>query len=183
MENFLIYLSVSDYVQLLGIAATFFTSIVAIVISVKTLRQNSKMIEESNRPYVSLCTEVMNGFPVLVLKNYGVSSAIITGFESSIDLSKLGMNETHLPFSNLIGTHLAPKQAIVSTLKEGSLVHDFSVTVKYKYLNREYAEFIPVKVSALQHTFTMYKDPNEGEELKTISHTLQEIQANVIGMK
>ena len=47
-------LTVSDVIEIVGIIASLITSIVAIAISVKTLKQNSRMIEDSTRPYVSV---------------------------------------------------------------------------------------------------------------------------------
>ena len=54
MKNIFDSLSISDTIQLFGIIASFVTSIIAIVISVITLRQNSKMIESASRPIISL---------------------------------------------------------------------------------------------------------------------------------
>lgn len=45
-------MTTTDIIEIIGIIASTTVSIVAIVISVMTLKQNSKMIEESTRPYV-----------------------------------------------------------------------------------------------------------------------------------
>lgn len=50
MAKFLTSLSTSDIIQLLGIIASLATSIIAIIISVVSLKQNSKMIADSTRP-------------------------------------------------------------------------------------------------------------------------------------
>lgn len=47
-------LTTSDIIQIIGIATSLITSVTAIAISVLTLRQNSKMIENSTRPYIGI---------------------------------------------------------------------------------------------------------------------------------
>ena len=44
----------SDIIEIIGIIASTTVSIVAIVISLITLKQNNKMIEESTRPVISI---------------------------------------------------------------------------------------------------------------------------------
>ena len=48
-------MTTTDIIEIIGIIASTTVSIVAIVISVMTLKQNNKMIEESTRPYVVVC--------------------------------------------------------------------------------------------------------------------------------
>ena len=45
-----ITLTTSDVIDLIGIFASLFIGVIAIIISILSLRQNSKMIEESTRP-------------------------------------------------------------------------------------------------------------------------------------
>ena len=54
-------LPVSDQIQLLGIIASLVVSIVAIVISLATLHQNSKMLESASRPIVSMYIDSITG--------------------------------------------------------------------------------------------------------------------------
>ena len=183
MYNIFHSLTQSDCVQIFGIMVSCFTSIVAIIISVKSLKQNSKMIEESSRPYVSLSTTTMNGFPVIVLKNYGNSSAVITDLKSDIDLPSLGFNKNHKPFNNIAGTHIAPKQSLVAMFKDGSFPCNFTISISYKHLDKTYTETIPINIAALQEIATLKKQSEKGEELSTISNTLQEIESIFIEMK
>ena len=65
-------LTVSDIIEAIGILVSLATSVVAIFISVKTLKQNSDMIEESTRPVISVYAQSINpGVPMfyLVVKN------------------------------------------------------------------------------------------------------------------
>ena len=52
-------LAPSDVIEILGIIASLITSVIAIVISVKTLHQNSQMIEESTRPYIVVYSQTL----------------------------------------------------------------------------------------------------------------------------
>lgn len=68
MNSSSIILSTSDWIQLLGIIASLVTSIIAIFISIFTLRQNSKMIEASSRPVLSIYGESINpGYPMFYI--------------------------------------------------------------------------------------------------------------------
>lgn len=67
-------LSVSDFIQIVGIIASLITSIVAIFISILTVRQNSEMIEESTRAYISIYEATTNFSSIkyyFVIKNFG----------------------------------------------------------------------------------------------------------------
>lgn len=68
MKTFFNSLNPSDIIQLFGIIASLITSIVAITISLVTLRQNSKMIEDASRPIISIYGESINpGSPVFYI--------------------------------------------------------------------------------------------------------------------
>ena len=56
--DFWAQLTPSDKVQVVGIIVSAVISVIAIFISVLTLRQNSKMIEESSRPVISIYPEL-----------------------------------------------------------------------------------------------------------------------------
>lgn len=74
--DFWAQLTPSDKVQVVGIIVSAVISVIAIFISVLTLRQNSKMIEESSRPVISIYSQSINaGTPMLfiVVKNFGSS--------------------------------------------------------------------------------------------------------------
>lgn len=74
-------LTPSDVIQLIGILASLITSIIAIIISVLTLKQNSKTIDETSRPYVAIYAKTTNfqsPHYYLVVKNFGQSGATIS---------------------------------------------------------------------------------------------------------
>ncbi len=94
-------LTPSDYVQTVGILASLFVGMVSIIISVCTLRQNSKMIEGESRPYIaiymtSLYVQDLKNY--IVIKNFGKSAALITGFDINVDLTKYAGPKKFRPF-------------------------------------------------------------------------------------
>ena len=83
MKTFFNSLNPSDIIQLFGIIASLITSIVAITISLVTLRQNSKMIEDASRPVISIYIDTITlceQTSYFVIKNFGSAPARITKF-------------------------------------------------------------------------------------------------------
>lgn len=70
-------LTVSDIIEIIGIISSTTVSIVAIVISLASLRQNSRMIEESTRPNLQIYPVYLDAILYIVIKNYGASEAYI----------------------------------------------------------------------------------------------------------
>ena len=78
ITKFISALTPSDIVQILGIIASFLTAIVAIIISLVTLRQNSKMLEESSRAVISVYSQSINtGTPILWFNECWKSAMIL----------------------------------------------------------------------------------------------------------
>ena len=89
-------MTISDKIQLLGIAISALTSIIAIIISVHTLRQNSKMIEDSSRPYIGiygLSTYICDRYYYIIIKNFGQSIAHIESLTYDFDLAELSLHD------------------------------------------------------------------------------------------
>ena len=70
-------LTLSDIITALGIIISLIANIVAIRISLKTLKQNAVMIEESTRPQIQIYPVFVDAILYLVIKNYGASEAYI----------------------------------------------------------------------------------------------------------
>ena len=107
-------MTTSDKIQLFGIVISALTSIIAIFISVHTLRQNSKMIEDSSRPYIGiygLSTYICDRYYYIIIKNFGQSIAHIESLTYDFDLAKLALRDGLDPFGNIDGTSLAPGQS------------------------------------------------------------------------
>ena len=122
-------LSLSDIIDIVGIIVSLITSMIAIVISVKTLKQSAKMIEESTRPHISISIQSLHDLKFFVLKNFGNSTAKIIGFETNVDFKYCGFDDEHLPFSHIANTYLHPGERILSPINQ---MH--KLTNKYTFL-------------------------------------------------
>lgn len=174
-------LSTSDIIEIVGIIASLVTSIVAIIISIKTLTQNSKMIEESTRPYIvvySRTTNFQHPNYYLVVKNFGKSGAVITSFKCDYDLSLFSFQKEYVPFEHFSGTFLAPNQSYLCNLDTTKLFHcdppEFHFSVEYKIGRKKYSDSFTISPKAdadLIQTRASTKD----QELRNISYTLQDL--------
>ena len=82
-------MSISDIINIILCILSFVLAAISVITVVITLKQNSKMIENSTRPYITIYgkkTEcgILKYF--LVIKNFGSSGAVITDFHSEIKL-------------------------------------------------------------------------------------------------
>ena len=170
----------SIVVEIISIISSSILSIVAIVISIKTLKQNNKMIEDSSRPYINISKHVVaisTPKEYLILKNYGTSSAEILDIKCSVPIEDL-VEDTPLkrnPFSYLIGTSIAPNQCfspIISTLNIKEEIITF--TIKYKTDNKTYTTTSHIRTQQ-DHGMVYTKISTKDKELEIISNTLQEM--------
>lgn len=120
-------LAPSDVIQLIGILASLITSVIAIIISVLTLKQNSKMIDETSRPYVAIYAKTTNFQSpqyYLVIKNFGQTGATISSIKCSPDISLHSLFEVitfHFP---ILQKHiLLPANHLYAMLRQGNSVH------------------------------------------------------------
>lgn len=171
-------MSCSDIINIISIICSSLLSIVAIVISVLTLIQNNKMIFESNKPYISIFSKVLNftsPYPFLVLKNFGVSGAIILNIEYDEDLKNSFERE---PFKNMNNIFIAPNQAFIYSLNQEKLDYDkvFNFKITYRYLNKTYTEDYQISFKQyLDIAYTKNHFKNCNADTKEISDILQEM--------
>ena len=147
-----IVITASDIIEIFGIIASLITGIVAIVISVKTLRQNALMIEESTRPQIQIYPVYMNGFLYLVIKNFGTSEAYIDSIKCSHSFSPEeipGQTMSGDIFSVLNGSILSSGYSIRCPLLGYKVPNEiFDFEVKYHSSSRKYESkfsFNPLK--------------------------------------
>ena len=172
-------MTISDKINLISVIFSFILSSIAIVISIKTLKQNSKMIEESTRPAIMVVCKLTNSYSpkiYLIVKNYGKSPGKITKFKCDIDLSKYDYNNSD-PFKYLVGTTFAPGQSILTNIKHIELLenHDqINFEFEYSSLGKTYTETCRINLLAFKNLIQT-RFATEGKELKIISYTLQDL--------
>ena len=162
-----ILLTTSDIIELIGIVASLLMSAVAIAISLVTLRQNSKMIEESTRPQLQIYPVYMDTLLYLIIKNYGSSEAYIDQITCSHVFTR---NETfgddlgeHI-FDKLSGAILASGHSIKCPLIGYEVKNEtFDFQVKYHSANKKYIasfSFNPISNLPFSDTYPLGNSTN-----------------------
>lgn len=128
------------------------TAIIALIISVCTLKQNSKQIEESTRPYITVYIKTINlGTPykMLIIKNFGKSAGKINTFKCDYNLSKISYLDDLTPFNSIQESTLVPNQSYKSLINppEENLILNFQISYT-STSNIKYNENISIKVDA-----------------------------------
>ncbi|WP_455715350.1 hypothetical protein [Anaerosporobacter sp.] len=174
-------LSASDIIQLMGIIIALILGIGSIIIAVITLRQNSKMIEESTKPVIAIYGESINpGDPIfyLVVKNFGQTSATITKFDYDYDFyTNHGYLEESVSrdyLKDLITANLAPGQSKVCLINYKNINQPVTFSIEYKTATNTYTDQMTVNLKAGIAMLTKKINSTEGD-LHTISYTLQEM--------
>ena len=172
-------LTPSDVIEVVGIIASLVTSIVAIIISIKTLKQNSRMIEESTRPYVvvySRTTNFQSPSYYFVVINFGQSGAIVTSFKCDYDLSTCSYKKEHVPFAHFENTFIAPGQSFISNidrLKFFDKPTELHFFVEYTANGVTYSDQFTINPK-VDLDLIQTRAASPGKELHNISYTVQD---------
>lgn len=165
-------------------AITALTAIISIIISVLTLRQNAKTIEETNRPYVCVYGAMINlNKPEIhiVIKNFGATAAYITGFSVSENFSQYAYIPTVVPFAKIKGSFIAPGQRFESIINAGDHkdLGPIVFSIIYESTSKQYLDTFTVDPQAiLINTNTRIYEKSDG--LRSISYTLQDINEKLL---
>lgn len=178
MKVFFNALTPSDWLQFWGIISSLTVSIIAIVISLVTMRQNSKMIEESSRPVIGIYGQSINsGSPAfyLVVKNFGNSLATITKFETDFDFTDCYEFDTNRNFiTEFVNTSIAPGQSRICRLDYQKINRPVTFDIEYRSSTKTYSETMNIDIKSGVALLTG-KNCTKGNELHSISYTLQEM--------
>lgn len=171
-----------EIIQLIGIIVALLVGIVSIIISIFTLRQNSKMIEESTRPIISVYGESINpGTPFfyIVIRNFGQSPATITKFSYDFDFiaanAYTGENPARDYLGDLNTAFLAPGQSKICRLNYKNINKPVTFTIEYKSSTKTYKDKMTVNLKAGIRMLTSKVDKEDVKALSAISYTLQEM--------
>ena len=183
LNEFISKLTPSDIIQILGIIASFLTAFVDIIISLVTMRQNSKMIEESSRAIISIYPQSINtGTPMLfmVIKNFGNSPAVISKFDYDYDFTDCYRYRSERDYlKDFIGSSLAPGQSRICNIDYTKITRPVTFSLEYQSGSKKYQETLTVDLQAGVN-IPVPKTATSGKELQTISYTLQEaLQKNL----
>ena len=137
-----------DLPNLISIGATlssFILSFISVITVIITLRQNTKIITESTRPYITIYIDsitICEQTSFFVLKNFGRSAATITHFEYDDCLKEVTQISPLLneQFDYVKGITLAPGQSKLLQFKMSTLENK-DLTFKIKYVNSQNKQF------------------------------------------
>lgn len=178
-------MTLSDKIELLGIISSSLLSVIAIVISVATLLQNSRMIKESTRPYVTVysnTTYFQSIFYYLIVKNFGQSGATITNFTCDYDLKHCAISFERAPFEHIVGTYLSPGQSLMCCIDSKKLCSEretLTFSISYSCGKQCFNEVITLNCSA-DADLVKNRASTKDKELKIISYALQDIAEKML---
>lgn len=171
-------MEVSTIINIILSVLSFLLAAISVVTVMVTLKQNSKMIEESSRAVISIYGESINtGSPsfYFVMKNFGHSLAVITKFESDFDFSNCyGFKTDKNWLQTLNGCSIAPGQARICRLDYNAITRPITFKLEYKSIGKTYSEEMTIDLKA-GTAMVVPKTATSGKELHTISYTLQEM--------
>lgn len=175
----------SDWIELFGVVFSSLTAFIAIYISIKTLKQNNKMIEESTRPYISIYgqTIVTGERPsfYIVVRNSGNSPAIISKLSYDFDFTECyGIKHNSRDFlKSLIDCPILNGQSKICNLEFDKVNRPVTFNIDYMtYDGKTYHESYTVDLKG--GTGLLKGKSKSNDNLLNISYTLQEfVQRNL----
>lgn len=178
-------MDISTIVNIVLCILSFLLAAISVVTVIITLMQNSKMIEGSTRPYISMyigTTYFSSTTTYLVMKNYGSSSAFITSFMCSVDLSSCAYDKAHIPFSHIVGYSLCPGETLSYPIQVSNLPENpepIKIHIDYQTTAKKYSEDLTLNLSA-QFDMLHIRSSTKNQELKVISYALQDIAEKML---
>lgn len=172
-------LTMSDRIQLFAAVAALIVGAISCIISVITLFQNKKMIEDESRPYIVVYGVVTQfGMPVLriVVKNFGKTHATIDSFSVSPEIRELAGKSL---FQHLAKTPFAPGQSIAAPInaQDPDLPAMVQFTIKYHNGRKKYHDVFNLNIDAYAEenpAISTKKKPDIQSDIHAISYTLQD---------
>ena len=151
-------MNISVIVNIILSVLSFALAVISIALVIITLRQNNKILEASNRPYITMyfesitTTKRVNYF---VIKNFGNTSGTIKRFSYPAEL-KTSLQSHPLyneQFDCIEGIALAPGQSKlfpynVSILNE---ISHFEIVYISPFSDKEYTEIIDIDAKKMGH--------------------------------
>lgn len=178
-------MEISDWINLSLSIASFLLAVISVVTVVITLKQNSKMIENSSRAYITVYGAITNyqaPLYYLIIKNFGSSSARVTKFKPNFDLSASVDKGKPIPFLHIVGTDIAPGQSFAAPVLYKNLSEQSEhITFEIEYISnsKTYHDIATIELSAYGE-LPIKRASSEGNEFKIISYTLQDIAEKML---
>ena len=173
-----------DWIEIISIFFNLLTSIVAIVISIKTLQQSNNAIIESSRANINFFVDTPTGGQYFLgVKNFGnsIGKVLNIDIDPKLDYSKSPKNyppqKPIIEYKNIL---LAPGQAIKSWFPFSNYPDNvLNVTIEYETLGKIYKEVYSIDLSYIKSIDYIRKTSmdvrDEKQALVSISNVLSGI--------
>ena len=176
-------LTTSDLIQMFGIIVAIITGIISIIISVISLRQNSKIVKESNKAQIEIFPYKVYGdiYPKIRIQNFGMTTGTIIDIKTvpEMPVEHMVLN----PFEFYKDLSLAPNQSFTTTFcKKNSNeaevpVEVFDVEITYKTLNDIVKSTFHINYKFLHgYTETISSSKTTESALDKINQSIQGLQ-------
>ena len=165
---------------------SFILALISVITVVLTIRQNSRMINESTRPYITIYLDTITTCEqtsYFVLKNFGHCAANITRFEydSCLKTTKQINTLYQEQFDCIHGITLAPGQSKLLEYPVSTLNKDIlTFVIGYTALGKNYEETIEMNVKHFIHIPVLRPESYTDENMKRQVNTLREIAERLI---
>lgn len=149
-------MSISDWIQIIVGIITACGVLSSIIISVKTLKQNNEMIEESSKAHIIFYVDYhpQTSRYYLVIKNFGNSVGELLNVEVTpkLDWQKCNFKQDIKPLTESTNVLLAPNQKISSWFDFNDYPDKiFNVKLTYKTINKIYTENYKIDLSFIDN--------------------------------
>jgi len=178
MYEFFSKFTISNWLEFASIIASLITSVIAIWISIKTLKQNSQMIEESTRPVISIYSRYLDGKLYIITKNFGNSSCTIDYIHSDMNITEdESQSVSGNPFKKAKGATLPPNGQMICTFIPCRLkTRKFNFDIKYHSSSHEYIDKFYLDCDADNPFPDMHTSvKGTDKSLEKVSRTLEDI--------
>ena len=170
----------------LGILS-FLLAAISVITVIVTLKQNSVMLENASRAYVSIYGDTIHCKGIyfyLVIKNFGKSTAIITSLECDTDLSDFSYEKEIEPFSHMKNASIAPNQAYKCALRQKPLfasgIQSINFKVTYECNNKKYSDTFCINLKAFTDLIQPSDSTESDNELEIMAYAFQELLEKLI---
>ena len=176
MINWFLGLEIDIRVNIISVIMTVIISVISIIIAILTLRQNSKVIKEANRPSLIISLETISISSMrkyLVLKNFGNTPAKIESIECSVDINSILYINL---FEKMTNCTIAPNQSIVTICKEDLVEDEYTFTIKYSNCKRKFTDISYINTNYINGLmYALDSSSNKTSLEKTILNTVEEM--------
>lgn len=175
-------MNISDWIQVFVGIITGAGVLSSIFVSVKTLKDSSKMIEESTRPNIIIYKDVIeinSPTEYLVIRNNGNSTAHITSIsfdEKRLDKLTRSYSEATKAFKYLNNSYLAPNQFYkIPIITKDSNLEEITFELQYSGDVNSYTKEIVVNLKQDYGIYSVKQHSSNQNYLKNISNATQEL--------